>query len=99
MDLADFLVHIGDGGEVDGFVFVVCVFAEVLVGDLLRRIDIPVGLVKMDKLNEGFVRVALFGYPTDGFAANDIGGETFSGAFVFAVAYPVGFVADLGVVV
>ena len=99
MNEADLLVDIGDGGEVDGFVFVLRDRPVVLSGDFLGRIDIPMRFVKVDKLDEGLGGVAFFREPASSFRTNDIGGKAGFGSFGFSVADPAGFVADLRVVI
>lgn len=99
MDVADLLVDISNGREVDRFVFVLSGFVEIVLGDGFRGIDIPVRLVEVDKLDEGSVGISFIVEPVDGFGADDVGGEAFFDAFLFSVANPAGFIANLGVVI
>ena len=99
VDVADLAVHICDSSEVDGFVFVLGGFAEVFLSDRFGGVDIPVRFVEVDELNEGFLGGALFSEPVDGLGADDVSGESWLGTFVFSIANPARFVADLGVVV
>ena len=99
MNVAHLQVHICDSSEVDGFVFFLGGFAEVFLSDFFGGIDIPVRFVEVNELDEGFLGVAFFSEPVDGFGADDVGGEAGLGAFVFPVTNPARFVANLGVVV
>ena len=70
---------------------------------LARPIQISSGawtvFVEVDELNEGFLGGALFSEPVDGLGADDVSGESWLGTFIFSIANPARFVADLGVVV
>lgn len=99
VDIANFPVHVCDGGEVDRLVFVFSGGSEVLFGDFFRGIDIPMGFVELDELNEGLLRVASRGEPADGFGSDDIGSKAGLGAFGFSIADPAGLISNLGVIV
>lgn len=99
MDVADLLIDVGDGCEVDRLIFIFGDGVEVALGDFYGRVDIPMRFVEVNELNEGLGGIAFGGEPTGGFRTNNVGRDAGFGSFGYAVANPTGFVEDLGVVV